>query len=104
MALQISAFSTRRTPCQKGLSLTTPKSSRPQAAAALIGIAPAEPVLSPTWLASTPERQAGPMRQHRPSLLIPTLQPVRTIGMWQICLTVPPVPTKVTPRTWISTG
>jgi hypothetical protein len=47
----------------------------------------------PNMAASTPERQAGPMRQHRPSLLIPTLQPVRTIGMWQICLTVPSMPT-----------
>jgi hypothetical protein len=47
----------------------------------------------PNMAASTPKRQAGPMRQHRPSLLIPILQPVRTIGMWQICLTVPPMPT-----------
>jgi hypothetical protein len=47
----------------------------------------------PARTISTPEHKAGPMRQHRPSLLIPTLQPVRTIGMWQICLTVPPAPT-----------
>jgi len=46
----------------------------------------------PSRASSTPEQQAGPMRQHRPSPLTPTPQPVWTIGMWRICLTVPLTP------------
>jgi hypothetical protein len=40
----------------------------------------------------TPQHKAGPMRQHRPSAITPTLQPLTTIGMWWIWPTVPLVP------------
>ena len=43
----------------------------------------------PSRMSLPPQHKAGPMRQHRPSAITPTPEPVQTIGMWWICPTVP---------------